>query len=337
VSFPIDRQNERTLAADFAGDVVTCDIDRTYLATRFSSLKGLMRIPFEFGVDKKDIAGMVVLLKELRRGPEVRSRHTPLYFVSASPASLRGVIERKMLLDGLEYDGTTFKDWGRCLRSRRFHRLREQLGYKVTALLTGRSEMPRAASELLFGDDLESDALAFCTYADLVSGRISAGAAPPLLESLGVAADDAAHAAGLAMKVVGGRGVRRSYIRLERHTPEHFLEFSPHLRACRGAFQLACGLLDDGAIGKDAVVRVASDLVERGESSGTIQERLVDAVTRGIIAPELAEGLFEALAGASLVVPAGAHLPAEAAAEWIAQRAGALPERYLAGLSPARA
>lgn len=333
MSFPIDRQNERTLPQDFEGDVITCDIDRTYLATRFSSLKGLMRIPFEFGVDKKDIAGMAVLLKELRRGPELRSRHTPLYFVSASPAQLRGVVERKMLLDGLEYDGTTFKDWGRVLRSRRPRRLREQLGYKVTALLSARSEMPPGAGELLFGDDLESDAMAFCCYADLVSGTVMAEQAAPLLESLGVAPDDAAHAAALAGKVAGAKGVRRSYIRLERHAPEFLLEFAPHVRACRGAFQLACGLVDDVAISKAGALRVAKDLVDRGADAAELQEQLVDAVTRGVIAPDVAEELFETLAGASLLAPAGARLPREVDGRWTEERAGALPKRYTAAIA----
>jgi hypothetical protein len=97
--FPNNRVNERTFAAGWSGEVVVCDIDRTYLATRFSTLKGLARIPFEFAVDKQDIDGIVVLLREVRRGPAPESRSTPLYFISASPAQLRPVIQRKMLLD----------------------------------------------------------------------------------------------------------------------------------------------------------------------------------------------------------------------------------------------
>lgn len=333
MSFPIDRKSERSLPECFDGDVITCDIDRTYLATRFSSLKGLMRIPFEFGIDKKDIAGMAVLLKELRRGPEERSRHTPLFFVSASPAQLRGVIERKMLLDGLEYDGTTFKDWGGVLRSRRPRRLREQLGYKVTALLMARQEMPPHAGELLFGDDLESDALAFSVYADLVAGRVMAEQAATLLEGLGVAADDAAHAAMLAGQVAGARGVRRAYIRLERHAPEHLLEYSPYVRACRGAFQLACAVLADGAVSREGVLRVARDLVHRGVGATELQEELADAVTRGLIGAVGAEALFEAMAGASLVTPAGAHLPAGPDPQWVVERETALPERYLSSIA----
>ena len=139
--FPIDRVNERSFDPAWSGEVFICDIDRTYLYTRFSSLKGLASIPFEFAIDKQDIEGMTPLLREIRRGPERRSRNTPLYFVSASPAQLRPVIQRKMLLDGLEFDGTIFKDWLGCVTSLRLRRLKEQLGYKLTALLLQRSEL----------------------------------------------------------------------------------------------------------------------------------------------------------------------------------------------------
>ena len=147
MSFPIDRASYRDYPAEWKGSVFVCDIDRTYLATRLSSYKGMMRVPFEAAVDKIAIDGMRPLLREIRRGPRSRSRHTPLYFVSASPAQLRPVIERKMLFDGLEFDGTTFKDWLGVVRSGRLGRFREQVGFKLTALLTARRELPAGAGE----------------------------------------------------------------------------------------------------------------------------------------------------------------------------------------------
>ena len=183
---PIDRLNQREYPEGWVGDVFVCDIDRTYLATRFSSLKGMARIPFEFAVDKVAIDGMTTLLKEVRRGPDEMSRQTPLYFVSASPAQLRPVIERKMLLDGLEFDGTTFKDWVRVVFSGRLKRFREQLGFKLTALLSARGDLPAGARETLIGDDHESDALAFVIYADVIAGRLRGDALLQTLERHGV-------------------------------------------------------------------------------------------------------------------------------------------------------
>ena len=148
------------------------DIDRTYLSTRFSSLRGMARIPFEGAAQKRDIEGMARLIREIRRGPGERSRDTPLYFVSASPKQLRPVIERKMGLDGISFDGTTFKDWGRVLRRAKFRRLKEQVGFKMTALMTGRAATPEGAHEILLGDDLETDPVTYAIYADALAGRI---------------------------------------------------------------------------------------------------------------------------------------------------------------------
>ena len=312
MTFPINRRNQRALPAAYQGLVVTCDIDRTYLATRFSSLEGLARIPFEFGIDKTDIAGMARLLREVRRGPAEMSAHTPLYFVSASPAQLRPVVERKMLLDGLEFDGTTFKDWSKVLWSGRWGRLKEQVGYKVTALLVARQELPVAAAEILFGDDLETDALAFCCYADLLAGRIPAERRAAVLESLGVAPQDAAAAAALRASFACEGGVRRIYIRLERGDPQSFAAFGPGVRACRGPFQMALGLFDDGAISLAGLGRVVADLAQHSSESLELGERLLDAAQRGLIAwplaAQVAETLRDELGAAALPDP----LPAEA-------------------------
>lgn len=308
--FPIDRLDERSYAADWQGDIVTCDIDRTYLATRFSSLRGLARIPLEFGIDKVDIAGMASLLKELRRGPGEQSRQTPLYFVSASPVQLRPVIQRKMLLDGLEYDGTTFKPWGTMLLAGRSARLREQVGYKITALLLARRSFPLGAKEFLLGDDIESDPLSFAAYADILAGRLAGSQLLATLESLGVASDDAAYIGELATQVGSVDAVRRIYIRLERGEAEELQALAPQVRACRGAFQMALGFLDDGAITPTAVVRVARDLRRRGTRPEELGERFADALLRGILAAPQAEALQTALLAEDLLVGTPGALPA---------------------------
>ena len=284
MSFPLDRTDQRQLDADWCGDVVVCDIDRTYLNTRFSSLAGLSRIPIEFAVDKRDIPGMAALLRELRRGPDPTSRLTPLYFVSASPPQMRPVIERKMLMDSVEFDGTTFKDWGKVIRSGRLRRLKEQLGFKLTALLTGRVALPRGAREVLIGDDLESDAHAFCLYADVVAGRIEMATVPRTLMDLGVSRTDAWGVADLKRLVDDlPHAVRRIYIRLERNEPEAFADYWPHLVPCRGALQMALSLWAEGCVSLQGVTRVAADLQQRRVDAGELTDHLVDAARRQLI------------------------------------------------------
>jgi hypothetical protein len=315
--FPIDRKDERVYDPDWQGVAVTCDIDRTYLATRFSSLSGMARIPFEFGIDKVDIAGMASLLKELRRGPDPRvSRSTPLYFVSASPAQLRPVIERKMLLDGLEYDGTTFKRWGAVLVSGRTARFREQLGYKTTALLMARQALPAGTQDVLIGDDIESDPWAFCAYADVLSGALAGDQARSRLASFGVADDDIERIVELRASLGEVTPVKRVLIRLERGDADRLRPLAPRVRACRGAWQMALSCFDDGEIREVGLLRVGRDLVARGVRSDDLAERLIDAVNRGVTSAQTAQELAPRLVAEGLL-PAHVALPAAADPSWL--------------------
>lgn len=310
MTFPIDRRNERSYDAGWSGEVFICDVDRTYLATRFSTMKGLASIPFEFAVDKQDIDGMVSLLKEVRRGPRCESRTTPLYFISASPAQLRSVIERKMLFDGLEFDGTTFKDWLKIISGLRLRRLKEQLGFKLTALLAGRLDLPPGAGEILLGDDLETDPLAFSLYADLLAGRVTGEEARLVLVRHGVAPDDAESIRELLVHAGCDGGVRHICIRMERHSaPEAFLDWAPQLCPCRGAIQMAVSLWSLGCISQQGVQRVARDLASRHWTAEILGERIQDCTRRGIVDRERAELLCLGLAEEGLV-PARLPLPA---------------------------
>lgn len=284
MAFPIDRASYRTLDPDFAGQVFVADIDRTYLSTRFSSLRGMARIPFERAAQKRDIEGMARLFREIRRGPGEHSRESPLYFVSASPKQLRPVIERKMGIDGIGFDGTTFKDWGRVLRRAKLKRLREQVGFKLTALLSGRAAFPDGAEEILLGDDLETDPVTYAIYADSLAGRIPIDDLPRILRLNGVLPGDADDITKLRRELRPGRGVLRALIRLERHKQtDDFIEFGPGVIGCTGAFQMSCVLWKVGSISLAGVGRVAAELAARGIEAETIALRLEDLARRAML------------------------------------------------------
>jgi hypothetical protein len=300
--FPIHRTNYRTLDPDWEGEVFVADIDRTYLATHFSSLRGLAKIPFERAADKEDIAGMARLFREIRRGPGDEVRDTPLYFVSASPAQLRAVIEQKMVLDGIGFDGTTFKNWSAVVRRLRFRRLREQVGFKLTALLSGRADLPRGATEILIGDDLETDPLTYALYADILAGRIPIGDLERILLLNGVMDSDARYIVSLRRELRPGRGVRRAFIRMERHAdPDVFKPYGPGIVGCRGPFQIACALWVQGSIAADGILRVASDLLHRGLTSDEIVTRLKDLCRRAIVSCDQADEVAGLLVSGGLV------------------------------------
>jgi hypothetical protein len=317
--YPLDRTAERELDPAYEGPVVLCDIDKTYLATDFESLTGLLAIPFELAVDKRAIPGMGALLREVRRGPGERSRLTPLYFVSASPPQLRRTMQKKMLLDGVEYDGVTFKDQLRILRHGEVGRLREHLSFKLTALLLYRAELPAGAREILIGDDTESDALCYAIYGDAVAGRLRGDALAALLRRHGVSPADAA---GLAARVAGlpaRDSVEHIYIHLEkRRPPEEFAAYA-RLTPTRNALQLAVGLWSRGHVGLPGVARVAAALRQTGAQLADLVAAVLDARARGLLTGEAAATAAATLAahglwpaGLTLAPPGEAHGPGEA-------------------------
>jgi len=291
--YPLRMIDNRTLPEGYDGPVFVWDVDKTYLVTHFSSLRGLSRIPIEFAVDKKAIAGMPEILRGLRRGPGDEVACAPLYFVTGSPPLLRKVLETKMLMDGVEFDGITFKDWMRTLRERRLTRLKEQVGYKVCALLTGRLNRPRAV-EYLFGDDVEMDATAFHLYALLVHGEISAGDAVESLSKAGVGREDRKNVMALVDRLPTERGeVKKIFIHLSRKTPpERFNNFGDLVIPVKNSFQLGLSLYELGLIDIETVRHCLEAFSsEPGAGPDKVKAHVEDARARGLITRERASDI----------------------------------------------
>lgn len=293
VCYPLSVLDERSFPQGYDGPVFVWDIDKTYLATRFSQPKYMARIPIEFAIDKQAIPGMPEVIRGIRRGATPVFACAPLYFVSASPPQLRAVIARKMLIDGVEYDGITFKDWVKTLRQRRPGRLREQVGFKICALLEGRRRRPMAC-EYLFGDDYEKDAVAYSLYAQIVDNELTGDALERELEREGVPADDRRCVRELRGSLPAKLGpVGRIFIHLEKRTdPEDYSRFGPRLSATRNAYQLALALAGLGLV--DAkTVRQASRAIQHLSAFGRVDfdDLMADAVARGLVSAEKARDL----------------------------------------------
>jgi len=283
--YPLRAFNNRTLPDGYDGPVFVWDVDKTYLVTHFSSLRGLSRIPIEFAVDKRAIPGMPEVLRALRRGPGPGFACVPLYFVTGSPPLLRRVLEQKMLMDGVEQDGITFKDWLRTIREGRPRRLKEQVGYKVCALLHGRLSRP-LAGEYLFGDDTEDDATAFTIYARILHGELSAGEVVATLAGAGVSSEDRKHVFSLLDRLPTRRGrVERCFIHLARKTPPaSFQPFGQMVVPVRNAFQLALALYESGLVDQRAVPQSLGALYPaRYEPWEELEVEVADARDRGLI------------------------------------------------------
>lgn len=238
--YPMFRVVQAPVADDWSGAVFVWDIDKTYLDTRFSQLKHLARIPFELGVDKRPVAGAVELLHALREGPDDRA-HTPLHFVSASPPQLARAIERRMLLDGVEWDSISYKDPLRLLLRGETHQLKEQIAFKLSAMLLLARDTPPAARFHLFGDDVEHDALVSCLFADVMAGRLRGEPLRLRLAEAGVHEPYARRLTSLADELPAREAVAAVWIRLERDRTGRWLSRYP---ASVHAYETASALVE---------------------------------------------------------------------------------------------
>ena len=264
----IDQSNERQLPDDYTGRLLLWDIDKTYLNTRFSSFWGLAAIPFEWAVDKEAIPGVVPLIRALRHGPEASSAIVPLYFISGSPPQLRRVIERKMTLDGVDFDGITFKDqWG-LVRAGRPKDIQNQVGYKLKALLAYRRQLPIGARWLMFGDDVEADADIFLLFGEVCAG-LRDSALEARLRQLQVHSTDQADILKLCEGLeVGPDPVELVCIRQVRHRPLDGQD--ARILPCPDYLTTALVVADRGLVRPEAVTSVARALRRRGLSEADL-------------------------------------------------------------------
>ena len=166
--------------------VLRWDLDKTYLVSQFESLRYLIRVPFQKAKDKIALPGVAALIIGVRRCVERDRRPLAVYFLSASPPQIGAAIREKLDLDGIQYDGITFKDQVRHLMYARFDAVLEQIGYKLEQLLTSARGSVEGSIELLFGDDWESDPFVYSLYADVVEGRVNEATVSDLLRRAGV-------------------------------------------------------------------------------------------------------------------------------------------------------
>lgn len=284
----IHDSNDRHLPEDYAGLVLLWDIDKTYLDTNFSTKRGLLAIPFEFAIDKRNVPGAVPLLRALRRGVGPQSALTPLYFVSGSPPQLRKVIETKMTLDAVQYDGITFKDqWG-LVKAGRAKDIKRQVGYKLAALLGYRRGIPAAARWLMFGDDVENDAEAFLLFGQVCAGLRGAALQARLADSQ-VHPDDVQLIRELSDALpVGPDPVARVFIHMSaKNDPTLFTD--PRVVACYSYLQTALVLAKEGHVQEQTISAVAKILRRHHVAEQTLADQLLDAQARLLVSRRLCD------------------------------------------------
>ncbi len=254
------------------------DLDKTYLKTEFDTLKDLIVSAFENAEAKQAVPGAAALLRELRQGGAGR-----ICFISGSPRQMRRVLTQKLRLDGVEFDEFILKPNLRNMLTGRWSAMREQVGYKLPALLAGRAGLPPETRETCFGDDAEADCFIYSLYADVIAGRVARPLLEELLARAGCYEEDAQRAVSLAESLPASVAVSRIFIHLDRKSPAtRFDRYGPRVVPVFNYFQAALVLLEDGQLTPAQAARVALEMTDRFDYTvDALRNSLQDLLRRG--------------------------------------------------------
>lgn len=314
------------------------DLDKTYLRTEFDTVRDLVRTAFERADEKRTNPGAATLLREMARAG------VSIHILSGSPEQMRRRLEDKLRLDGIVWDSFILKPNLQNLLRLRFRAVKDQLGYKLPALLHARTSVESDARETLFGDDAEADAFVYSLYADIMAGR----AGEELVQEIGERGrvyDDVLEDVGRCVRLVKGQTpvVERILIHLEQQTPPgDFAIYGPRVVPFYNYLQCAFVVYEDGRLPAQGVLRVATELVTQHRFDGDALARSYHDLgkrghLRGTNVPELSAVLEAWVAEAT--IPAKDELRAmidrlpayaeEAAKRWAPPEQAAMPD-YLA-------
>ena len=266
-----------------ATHIARWDLDKTYLRTEFDSLRDLVKTALERPDQKITNPGASTLLREMvRAGVRV-------HILSGSPEQMRRRLEDKLRLDGITWDSFTLKPNLQNVLRLRFRAVRDQLGYKLPALLASRARLTHAgevdagASETLFGDDAEADAFVYSLYADFLAGRVPDDVLLGVLERGRVYEDVVDAAMDTARQIEHSGVVERILIYLEQQSsPEDFHTYGARVVPFYNYLQAAFVLHEDGRLGPDGVLRVAVELVTEHRFDGdALAKSYLDLARRG--------------------------------------------------------
>ncbi len=272
------------------------DLDKTYLRTDFDSALGLLRAAFEGAQSKQNVPGTAGLLRELRRAGSA-SEVNRIYFISGSPRQMRPVIEQKLRIDGVQWDGLVLKPNIENMLRGRLRAVKEQIGYKLPVLLESRGGIEPPSPEILFGDDAEWDAFIYSLYGDLIAGRVEGVDLERTLQLARVYPDARARILRALHMVPPFDAVRRIFINLDRRTPPtHLAPYGRRVVPIYNYFQAALVLGETGELTPEAVIRVALEMIRKHEYeveqlSNSYQELLRRRTISGAIGEALAVAL----------------------------------------------
>jgi hypothetical protein len=287
-------------------EIYVWDLDKTYLDTHFHSVGDLFRVMMEKAFQKRNIPGTASLVKALAGSFEKEwggKRPFPIYFITASPPQIEGLIKEKLELDEILPFGCFFKDNLRNIHPSRFRRLTQQIGYKVQALMQLRTRLHENVRQVCWGDDSESAAVIYSLYSDICARRLSEKALRELLRGLNVGFEQIDMILDLQARVPAVDPVEKVYINLATDTdPEYYLKFGRRTLATYNTFQAALDLYQDHRINFENVLRVVADMeMNFGFSREEFEKAFDDLISRQVLGARTVSELSEKLKNAQVI------------------------------------
>jgi len=273
------------------------DLDKTYLRTEFDTLRDLVRTALERPDEKRTNPGASTLLREMVRAG------VSVHILSGSPEQMRRRLEDKLRLDGIRWDSFTLKPNLQNLLRLRFRAVKDQLGYKLPALLQARAsatppspEDPGVRRETLFGDDAEADAFVYSLYADVIGGHLEEDALVAVCTRGRVYPDVIESILESSRQIERADVVERILIHLERQTPpDDFRVYGGRVVPFYNYLQAAFVVHEDGRIPAEAVLRVGVELAIFHRFDGEALARsYLDLARRGHVRGSGIDDLAEA-------------------------------------------
>ncbi len=245
-------------------EVFVWDLDKTYLDTKWGTLKELFETAFEKAFQKRNVPGTGSLVRGLSASwQEVTGQKVfPIYFITASPPQIEEKIVEKLILDGIQPLGIFFKDNLKNLKPKRLWRLTQQVGFKLQALLQLRMRLHEHVRQVMWGDDSESDAIIYSLYSDICARRLTERELREILRGLRVIGEQTEIILRLQGRVPERDPVEKIYINLAVDTdPDYYLKFGRRVVPTDNTFQAALDLYQDRRINFEQVTRVAQDMI----------------------------------------------------------------------------
>jgi hypothetical protein len=248
----------------------------------------------ETAEDKTTLPAMDRVFQHLEAGEQ-----RPLTFVSASPSFFERVLERKMVLDGIEHDGIALKKFGNVIFSDLLDfdpgsivaDLENQIGYKLVTLLQLRAELPASMPEVLLGDDSEADFVVYNLYDRLLRHELDVTELDALLEALTVNHHWREQIAARLPEVLAEDPAPPLvlYVRATDQGSGHFAyeEWErPTMHRHAGTWALALDLFEESLLDESAVLDIRDGLFEQGLSASDLA---AEADAAAFVDPDTAE------------------------------------------------